>query len=124
MKVRRTIDPKLFELNNDGALNGHVPISAILAFLGVTSAILRGKQNVILSNENSANEPTLEFNGVPVNHQYSKSLEFETDFQSYVHTHISSDVNYFSFLRPLSELKIAELFCKNFLEKYLSRWSD
>ncbi len=124
MKVRRTIDPKLFELNNDGALNGHVPISAILAFLGVTSAILRGKQNVILSNENSANEPTLEFNGVPVNHQYSKSLEFETDFQSYVHTHISSDVNYFSFLRPLSELKIAELFCKNFLEKYEKDFSS
>ena len=124
LKVRRTIDPQLFKLNNDGALNGHIPISAILAFLGVASAILRGKKNVILSNENSANEPTLEFNGVSVNHQYSKSLEFESDFQGYVHTQISSDVNYFSFLRPLSELKIAELFCNICLEKYAHSFSS
>ncbi len=124
LKVQRKIDPKLFELNESGALNGHVPISAVLAFLGVASAILRGKQNVILSNENSANDPNLEWNGVPINHQYSKSLEFEADFQSYVHDHISSDVHYFSFLRPLSELRIADIFCKHFLEKYEKDFSS
>jgi UDP-N-acetyl-alpha-D-muramoyl-L-alanyl-L-glutamate epimerase len=124
LQVQRAIDSQLFTLNDEGALNGHVPISAILAFLGVASAILRGKKNVILSNENSANEPTLEFNGTPINHQYSKSLEFEADFQNYVHENISPDVNYFSFLRPLSELKIAEMFCKNFLEKYEKDFSS
>jgi len=124
LNVRRNIDPKLFELNTKGALNGHVPISAILAFLGVTSAILRGKQNVILSNENSANEPNLEFKGIMINHQYSKSLEFEADFQTYVHENISPDVNYFSFLRPLSELKIAEIFCKKFLDTYAHDFSS
>ncbi len=124
LQIRRNIDPQLFELNANGALNGHVPISAILAFLGVTSAILRGKQNVILSNENSANEPNLEFKGVSINHQYSKSLEFEADFQTYVRENISPEVNYFSFLRPLSELRIAEIFCKNFLEKYAHDFSS
>ena len=59
-----------------------------------------------------------------INHQYSKSLEFESDFQNYVRENISPDVNYFSFLRPLSELKIAEVFCKNFLEKYSDNFSS
>ena len=122
--VKRTIDPKLFDLNKEGALNGHVPISAILAFLGVASAILRGKQNVILSNENSANEPNVHIGTMEINHQYSKSFEFEADFQGYVRENISSDVNYFSFLRPLSELKIAEVFCNNFIDKYASHFSS
>ncbi|MCF7906154.1 endonuclease domain-containing protein [Candidatus Gracilibacteria bacterium] len=114
LRVKRTLDPRLFELNEAGALNGHIPISAILAFLGVASAILRGRKNVILSNEHSANEPTVG----DVNHQYSKSLEFEQNFQNYVCENISPDINYFSLLRPLSELKIAEIFVHKCWKKY------
>ncbi|MCF7830517.1 hypothetical protein K9M41_00765 [Candidatus Gracilibacteria bacterium] len=114
LNVRRHLDPKLLDLNAQGALNGHVPISAILAFLGVTSAILTGRKNVILSNEHSASEPTVG----DINHQYSKSLEFERDFQTYVHDFISPDLNYFSFLRPLAELKIAQVFCRKYLDMY------
>lgn len=124
LSVKRKIDTRLFDLNAQGAFNGHVPISAILAFLGVASAILRNKKNVILSNEASANEPNTEIHGMQINHQYSKSLEFEKDFQAYVHQFISPDIDYFSFLRPLSELKIAEIFCKNFIEKYARNFSS
>lgn len=124
LRVQRKIDPQLFALNKEGALNGHVPISAILAFLGVASAILRNRKNIMLSNESSANEPNTELHGIKINHQYSKSLEFEKDFQSYVHEFISPDIDYFSFLRPLSEMKIAEIFCKNFLEKYAHDFSS
>jgi len=120
LMVKRHIDLKLLDLNKNGALNGHVPISAILAFLGVTSAILTGKKNIILSNENSASEPTVE----DINHQYSKSLEFEKDFQEYVKSFISPDLNYFSFLRPLSELKIAQIFCEKCLDKYEKDFSS
>ena len=115
--IRRTIDPKLLELNVQGYLNGHTPFSAMLAFYTHLAAVLSGIPNVALSNENSANESTVL--GTSVNHQYSKSLEFEDDFRSYVahyplptaHCQLPT-YNYFSFLRPLSELQIAMLFSR------------
>jgi hypothetical protein len=124
ISVQRKIDPQLFDLNKKGALNGHIPISAILAFLSVASAILRNRKYIILSNESSANEENTEFFGMKINHQYSKTIEFEKDFREYVHRCISPDIEYFSFLRPLSELKIAEIFCKNFLKKYAYDFSS
>lgn len=101
--IRRTIDPTLLDLNAKGYLNGHTPFSAMLAFYTRLASVLTGIPNVALSNESSANESTVL--GTSVNHQYSKSLEFEDDFRAYC-----PGFNYFSFLRPLSELQIAMLF--------------
>ena len=103
--IRRTIDPTLLDLNAKGYLNGHTPFSAMLAFYTRLASHLSDIPNVALSNENSANESTVQ--GSYVNHQYSKSLEFEDDFRAY-----SPSFNYFSFLRPLSELQIAMLFSR------------
>lgn len=103
--IRRKIDPTLLELNAKGYLNGHTPFSAMLAFYTRLASVLSGIPNVALSNESSANESTVL--GTSVNHQYSKSLEFEDDFRAY-----SPSFNYFSFLRPLSELQIAMLFSR------------
>ena len=126
--IRRTIDPTLLELNKKGYLNGHTPFSAMLAFYTRLASALSGIPNVALSNESSANESTVV--GTSVNHQYSKSLEFEDDFRKYVvgsgecvvdstreqvlpTTHYPLPTyNYFSFLRPLSELQIAMLFSR------------
>lgn len=105
---KRTLDPKLLELNAQGYLNGHTPFSALLAFASLLSAAVFGIKNIALSNESSANEPTII--GTEVNHQYSKSFEFETDFRNYYNRYISPDFNYFSFLRPLKEIQIAKLF--------------
>ncbi len=124
LQIRRELSPNLFELNKEGALNGHVPISSILAFLSVCTAILQNKKNVIFSNEHSANEATTEFEGKEINHQYSKTLEFEKDFQTYVRDFISPDLNYFSFLRPLTELKIAEIFITRFFDKWQNDFSS
>jgi hypothetical protein len=55
-------------------------------------------------------------NGLEVNHQYSKSFEFEQDFAEHVATYMLKNLTYFSFLRPLSEIAIASLFAK--LEPY------
>lgn len=107
--VTRTIDPNLIRLNQEGFLNGHTPFSALLAFISLLSASMTGNKYIPLSNESSANEPTV-LNGP--NHQYSKSWEFENDFRTYVQQYISKSVEYFSFLRPLSEYKIASLFAK------------
>lgn len=118
--IRRTIHPLLLDLNKQGCLNGHTPFSAMLAFYTLLASLFAGVKNIALSNESSANESTVP--GTDVNHQYSKSLEFENDFRSYVHQVLfprqqaDEGPNYFSFLRPLSELQIAMLFAQN--EKY------
>lgn len=114
IEVIRVIDPKLLELNASGFLNGHTPFSAMLAFVSLLCAAISGRKNIALSNESSANESTVK--GTNINHQYSKSFEFEKDFREYVAAFISDDFNYFSFLRPLNELQIAGLFAE--YEKY------
>ena len=106
--IHRTIDPHLLKLNSQGCLNGHTPFSAMLAFYSLLCAQLSGIPNIALSNEWSANESTVA--GTGINHQYSKSLTFENDFRCYYSKHISPCFNYFSYLRPLSELQIAMLF--------------
>ncbi len=108
IEIKRTIHPQLLELNEKGFLNGHTPFSAMLAFVSIFIAALNGSKHIALSNESSANESTHLESGV--NHQYSKSFEFENNFREYVSKYISPDINYFSFLRPLNEYKIAEIF--------------
>jgi len=109
-EIQRKIDPVLLDLNKQGFLNGHTPFSAMLAFYSVLLAVVSGEKNVALSNESSANESTVL--GSDVNHQYSKSYEFEADFRNYVSKYLSKEVNYYSFLRPLNELQIGYLFSK------------
>lgn len=106
--ANRVLDRKLIELNDQGFLNGHTPYSAIVAFSSVIAAYINGIKYCALSNESSANESTVE--NTDVNHQYSKSFEFEKDFVDYELENINSGVNYFSILRPLAELQIAKLF--------------
>jgi UDP-N-acetyl-alpha-D-muramoyl-L-alanyl-L-glutamate epimerase len=108
VEVQRSIDPVLLELNAKGFLNGHTPFSALLAFISVLAAGLCGNKYIALSNESSANESTVK--GSEINHQYSKSFEFEEDMRFYVRNFISPEIEYFSFLRPLNELQIARLF--------------
>ena len=76
---QRKFDRSLIELNNKGYLNGHTPFSSIVAFSAEITAYLNGLKYVVLSNESSANESTVA--GQDVNHQYSKSFEFERDFE-------------------------------------------
>jgi hypothetical protein len=71
---------------------------------------------IVLSNESSANESTVV--GQDVNHQYSKSFEFEEDFHSYEEKYLHTGQYYFSFLRPLAEFQIAKMFVSH--RKYLS----
>ena len=110
IEVNRRLDPLLLELNAQGFLNGHTPFSAMLAFYSLLVSAISGHRHIALSNESSANEPTVA--GTDVNHQYSKSFAFESDFRDYVKQNISADFNYFSFLRPLNELRIAKLFAE------------
>lgn len=110
VKIKRVIDKNLIDLNNKGFLNGHTPFSSIVAFISYLMAYLTNKRYIVLSNENSANEATVI--GTKVNHQYSKSYEFEKDFHEFTVKNYGIDINYFSMLRPLKEIQIAMLFSK------------
>lgn len=110
IKTYRTIDGELLKRNAEGFINGHTPFSAIVAFLSAYCAYLIGADNIVLSNEASANEANIQ--GTEINHQYSKSYEFECDFNSYIKNFIGFDVNYFSLLRPFNELQIAKQFAQ------------
>ncbi len=114
ISVRRTLDSEMLRLNSEGYLNGHTPFSAVVAFSSLIAAYMHSLKYVVLSNESSANESTVA--GSTVNHQYSKSFEFERDFHLYEETYIKSGVYYFSLLRPLSEYQIAAYFSQ--LKKY------
>ncbi|MCH7641018.1 hypothetical protein IID22_02390 [Patescibacteria group bacterium] len=115
VSVDRAIDKKLLELNAKGFLNGHTPFSAYLAFLATFVAYLFDYKNISLSNEKSADEGNVDYKGMEINHQYSKTFEFENKFREYNQRYLSN-INYFSFLRPLYEIQIAKLFSK--MERY------
>jgi UDP-N-acetyl-alpha-D-muramoyl-L-alanyl-L-glutamate epimerase len=112
IRVLRRLDSRLFELNEAGALNGHVPITGILSAIALAGAVMSGCDTIAMSNEHSASAPNLEVDGIEVNHQFSKSLEFEEDFSKYVQNYITPSIAYFSLLRPLSEIEIARRFSK------------
>jgi hypothetical protein len=112
IRVLRRLDTRLFALNEAGALNGHVPITGILSAIALAGAVMSGCDTIAMSNEHSASAPNLEIDGIEVNHQFSKSLEFEEDFSQYVQNYISPSIAYFSLLRPLSEIEIARRFSK------------
>ncbi len=110
--VERRLSPLLFELNAGGALNGHVPISAILAAILAAAAVLYGFDAAALANERSADDPNLHWMGRPVNHQWSKGLEFERELARVLAAGRLAGFRYFSLLRPFSELSIAGLFSR------------
>ena len=113
IRVERKLAPELAEMNRLGGWNGHIPITAINSAVLLCASILYGYKYVVFSNERSADEATLSTaDGTPVNHQYSKSSRFEREFREIIHSHVSPDIEYFSILRPFSELEIVRRFSR------------
>lgn len=110
--AERKIDKRLLLLNQRGFLNGHTPFSAYLGFLSVLLAGLFGFKYVVLSNERSSEEGNVKYLGRTINHQWSKSFDFERKFRKYSKKYLAAGVEYFSLLRPLYEIQIARLFSK------------
>ncbi len=108
--IRRELDPRLLALNAAGkTLNGHIPITGVLAFYLWIFSLLTGREAVVMSCEKSAESGNLRQGDLFVNHQFSKSLSFEKDFFALT-APITPGWRYFSLLRPLSELQIGALF--------------
>lgn len=108
--IERKIDPLLLKLNQKGYLNGHTPFSAYLTFLTALCAVIFDFKYVAFSQERSSNEGNIKYQGRIINHQYSKSFEFEKKFRDYLEKYLVKGVYSFSFLRPLYEIQIAKLF--------------
>lgn len=109
--VTRTIDPRLLELNARGALNGHVPITAIVSCAALLTAATQGHDTVLMANERSASAGNLSWNGVEVNHQFSKSRRAERLLAAAARE-IEGAPRILSILRPASELAIARAFAR------------
>lgn len=123
LAIERRLAPELMQLNEQGALNGHVPITGIIGFILVCGAIVYGYDTVVMANERSASIGNLlRPDGSEVNHQYSKSLAFEASFDGYINENVLPGFSYFSLLRPLSELDIARHF--SFHEQYFELFSS
>jgi hypothetical protein len=109
--VRRTLDPGLPALNEAGALNGHVPITAIVSCVALLTAALRGFDAVAMANERSASSGNVTWDGIEVNHQFSKGLRAEMLLSAAV-AEVAPGLRLFSVLRPASELAIARAFAR------------
>jgi hypothetical protein len=112
LAARRRLDPRLFELNAAGARNGHIPVTAINSLIAIATAALHGLGPVVMSNERSASDPNLIWNGHEINHQWSKGIAAEGLLRAAVTAHAGLTEPYFSLLRSLSELDIARLFAR------------
>jgi hypothetical protein len=107
----RRLDPELAALNRAGALNGHIPVTAIVACAALLTATLNGFDAVALANERSASSGNLTWEGVEINHQYSKSFAAERLLRAAV-AELAPSLELFSVLRPASELAIARAFAR------------
>jgi hypothetical protein len=110
LRARRHLDEKVLASRQRGYFNGHVPVTGVLSAVAVLTAVAHGRGQVVMSNEHSASEPTaLRANGTLVNHQWSKGLDFERRFRALLAATVTG-VDYYSALRPYSELWVAERF--------------
>lgn len=107
--ARRQLDRQLFALNDAGALNGHVPVTAVNSLVGCLTAVRNGFDAVVFSNEASSSFGNVAWEGIEVNHQWSKGIGFERLLAEALTGH---RLRYFSFLRPLTELAIMRHFAR------------
>ncbi len=113
LNIGRALAPELFELNRQGAWNGHIPVTAVNSAILVFAALLQDAGQVVFSNEHSASYGSQIAGTGEVNHQWSKGWAFEQAFGAHVQRYVAADLRYYSLLRPLSELAVARQFAKN-----------
>ncbi|MBU1045712.1 hypothetical protein KJ616_01160 [Patescibacteria group bacterium] len=110
--VERKLDNNLFELNKKGFLNGHIPFSAFLSFLSVILAKMFDYSAIAFSWEKSADEGNVKYRGKSINHQWSKSSEFEKMMQKYAKKYLLKNIKIYSPLRKSSETEIIKKFVR------------
>ncbi|MFN5115356.1 MAG: hypothetical protein ACK5FW_04820 [Acidimicrobiaceae bacterium] len=115
LTASRSLDPVLLKMNESGAPNGHIPVTAINSLLSLITAELTGHTSVVMANEKSASRPTRVKDGIEINHQFSKSLEFERVLGAAVDS-AGSIVQYMSVLRDIPDHHISRAFATKCLD--------
>jgi hypothetical protein len=120
--VARKIDPELIRANERGAHNGHIPVTAINSVLALIVADAKGLGPVVMSNEKSSNVGNVAWLDTEINHQWSKSIVYETLLRNTLHAYGFNPDRYFSLLRGLSESEIADRFasCTQYFDVFVS----
>ena len=122
LNIGRQLAPQLFDLNRQGAWNGHIPVTAVNSAIMAFAAVVLGVDQVVFSNERSASYGSIIPGTGEVNHQWSKGWVFESTFGAYLQSHVAADLQYYSLLRPLSELAVARQFAKT--DRYDAHFSS
>ena len=122
LNIGRQLAPQLFDFNRQGAWNGHIPVTAVNSAIMAFAAVVLGVDQVVFSNERSASYGSMIPGTGEVNHQWSKGWAFESAFGGYLQTHVAADLQYYSLLRPLSELAVARQFAKT--DRYDAHFSS
>jgi hypothetical protein len=118
VRAERVLDEQILHSRELGFRNGHVPVTGVISAIAVLAAAVGGHDAVVMSNEWSASVGTVELDGRSINHQYSKSEAFEAGFRRVIAEAIGPGLEYFSLLRPFTELWIAQRFAA--LPQYFS----
>jgi len=122
LNIGRTLAPELFELNRQGAYNGHIPVTAVNSMIMLFAALLTDADQVVFSNERSASYGSLIPGTGEVNHQWSKGWDWERALGEHIERRVAADLRYYSLLRPLSELAVARQFAKT--DRYDAHFSS
>ncbi len=124
LEIERYVDTSIVTFTSEhNGYNGHIPLSAIIAWVGILIAFETKSQYVVVANESASSEGNVAWQDKLVNHQWSKSLAFERMTQEFVHTYISPDITYFSIIRPYSSIKVVSLLSK-LGQKYLNDFTS
>jgi len=111
--VERSLDKQLLVIQEQqDAYKGHIPISLIFGLVGTVLATATGNEYIVVANEASASIPGVSWEHGSVNHQWSKSFEFELRLQSFIHDSIAPQATYFSAIRPLTSIAVAKMFTR------------
>lgn len=122
LNITRKLAPELFEMNKLGALNGHIPVTAVNSAILALAAVLVDADQVVFSNERSASYGSVIPGTGEVNHQWSKGWQCERGLAMQLQRHVAADLRYYSLLRPFSELAVARQFAR--IDRYDGHFSS
>ena len=111
--IKRSLDlEQIKKLLEQGYYNWHLPITGIISFVTIMASYLYWYKAAVTSLEKSADEWNTVYCDMEINHQWSKSSEFEKLFKEYVVENISNDFSIYSLLRNWYEIKVVKEFSK------------
>lgn len=111
--IKRSLDlAQITKLLEQWYYNWHLPITGIISFVTIMVSYLYWYKATVTSLEKSADEWNTVYCDMDINHQRSKSAEFEKLFKAYVSENISDDFSIYSFLRDWYEIKVVKEFAK------------